>query len=58
MSASGGRGNSTGFYLDGGVDEDTYDQVANVYPTPTQFKSSAMKRTITRPGTVAVVVGW
>jgi hypothetical protein len=34
MSASGGRGNSTGFYLDGGIDEDTYDQVANVYPNP------------------------
>jgi hypothetical protein len=33
-SASGGRGNSTGFYLDGGVNEDQYDQVANVYPQP------------------------
>ena len=32
MSASGGRGNSTAFYLDGGINEDTYDQVANVYP--------------------------
>ena len=34
MSASGGRGNSTAFYLDGGINEDNYDQVANVYPNP------------------------
>ena len=33
-SASGGRGNSTGFYLDGGVDEDPYDQVSNIFPDP------------------------
>jgi len=33
-SASGGRGNSTGFYLDGGIDEDPYDQVSNIFPNP------------------------
>jgi len=34
FSASGGRGNSSGFYLDGGVNEDPYDQIANVFPNP------------------------
>jgi hypothetical protein len=34
VSASGGRGNSTAFYLDGGLNEDPYTQVANVFPNP------------------------
>ncbi len=34
ISASGGRGNSTAFMLDGGLNEDTYTQVANVFPNP------------------------
>ena len=34
ISASGGRGNSTAFYLDGGLDEDPYTQVANIFPNP------------------------
>jgi len=33
-SASGGRGNSTMFVLDGGVHEDPYTQVPNVLPNP------------------------
>jgi hypothetical protein len=34
VSASGGRGNSSAFYLDGGINEDPYTQVANVFPNP------------------------
>ncbi len=34
VSASGGRGNSTTFVLDGGLHEDPYTQVANVTPNP------------------------
>ncbi len=34
VSASGGRGNSTTFVLDGGLNEDPYTQVANVAPNP------------------------
>src|SRR5581483_851323 len=34
VSASGGRGNSTSFYLDGGIHEDPYTEVANVAPNP------------------------
>ncbi|MCX6602088.1 MAG: carboxypeptidase regulatory-like domain-containing protein [Acidobacteria bacterium] len=34
VSASGGRGNSTTFVLDGGLHEDPYTQVANVAPNP------------------------
>ena len=34
ISASGGRGNSTAFYLDGGLNEDPYTQVANIFPNP------------------------
>ena len=34
VSASGGRGNSTAFFLDGGLNEDPYTQVANVFPNP------------------------
>jgi len=34
VSASGGRGNSTAFYLDGGLNEDPYTQVANIFPNP------------------------
>ena len=34
VSASGGRGNSTTFVLDGGLNEDPYTQVANVTPNP------------------------
>jgi hypothetical protein len=34
ISASGGRGNSTTFVLDGGVHEDPYTEVANVLPNP------------------------
>src|ERR1700682_1861026 len=33
-SASGGRGNSTTFVLDGGLHEDPYTEVANVAPNP------------------------
>jgi Carboxypeptidase regulatory-like domain/TonB dependent receptor len=34
VSASGGRGNSTTFVLDGGLHEDPYTEVANVTPNP------------------------
>ena len=34
ISASGGRGNSTAFYLDGAVNEDALTEVANVFPNP------------------------
>lgn len=34
ISASGGRGNSTAFVLDGGLNEDPYTEVANVTPNP------------------------
>ncbi len=34
VSASGGRGNSSAFYLDGGINEDPYTQVSNVFPNP------------------------
>jgi len=34
VSASGGRGNSTTFVLDGGIHEDPYTEVANVLPNP------------------------
>ena len=34
VSASGGRANSSAFYLDGGINEDPYTQVANVFPNP------------------------
>lgn len=34
VSASGGRANSTAFYLDGGIDEDPLTQVANIFPNP------------------------
>jgi hypothetical protein len=33
-SAAGGRGNSSGFYLDGGVNEDALTLVPNIYPNP------------------------
>ncbi len=34
VSASGGQGNTTVFYLDGGQNGDAYTSVANVYPNP------------------------
>src|SRR5581483_5517073 len=34
VSASGGRGNSTTFVLDGGINEDPYTEVSNVVPNP------------------------
>ena len=34
ISASGGRGNSTTFVLDGGIHEDPYTEVANALPNP------------------------
>ena len=34
VSASGGRGNSTAFYLDGAVNEDVLTEIANVFPNP------------------------
>jgi Carboxypeptidase regulatory-like domain/TonB-dependent Receptor Plug Domain/TonB dependent receptor len=34
VSASGGRGNTTAFVLDGGLHEDPYTEVANVTPNP------------------------
>jgi len=34
VSASGGRGNTTTFVLDGGLHEDPYTEVANVTPNP------------------------
>jgi hypothetical protein len=33
-SASGAQANTTAFYLDGGLDEDPYTNVANVFPNP------------------------
>lgn len=34
ISASGGRGNSTTFVMDGGLNEDPYTEVSNVVPNP------------------------
>jgi len=34
VSASGDRGNSTGFYLDGAVNEDALTEIANIFPNP------------------------
>ena len=34
VSASGGRGNSTTFVMDGGIHEDPYTEVSNVLPNP------------------------
>ncbi len=34
ISASGGRGNSTTFVMDGGLNEDPYTEVTNVVPNP------------------------
>lgn len=34
VSASGGQGNTNAFYLDGGLNMDSYTNVANVYPNP------------------------
>ncbi len=34
VSASGSQGNTTAFYLDGGLNGDPYTNVANVYPNP------------------------
>ncbi len=34
VSASGGRANSTGFYLDGAVNEDALTEIANIFPNP------------------------
>jgi hypothetical protein len=33
-SASGARSNETAFYLDGGINEDPYTEVANIFPNP------------------------
>ncbi|MHB8302298.1 MAG: TonB-dependent receptor [Acidobacteriaceae bacterium] len=34
VGASGGRGDSTSYYLDGALNEDALTQIANVYPDP------------------------
>ena len=34
VSASGGRGASTAFYLDGGLNEDALTNIANIFPNP------------------------
>lgn len=34
VAADGGRGSSTAFYLDGGLNEDVLTNVANIYPNP------------------------
>ena len=34
VGASGGRGDSTAFYLDGGLNEDALTEVANIFPNP------------------------
>ena len=34
VGSSGGRGDSTSYYLDGALNEDPYTQIANVYPNP------------------------
>ena len=34
ISANGGRANSGSYYLDGGINEDPFTQVANVFPNP------------------------
>lgn len=34
VGASGGRGDSTTFYLDGGLNEDALTEVANIFPNP------------------------
>ena len=34
VGASGGRGDSTAFYLDGALNEDVLTQIANVFPNP------------------------
>lgn len=34
VGASGGRGDSTSFYLDGGLNEDALTEIANIFPNP------------------------
>ena len=34
VSASGARSNETAFYLDGGINEDPYTEIANIFPNP------------------------
>jgi hypothetical protein len=34
ISASGTRSNETAFYLDGGINEDPYTEIANIFPNP------------------------
>ena len=34
ISASGARSNETAFYLDGGINEDPYTEIANIFPNP------------------------
>jgi len=34
ISASGSRSNETAFYLDGGINEDPYTEIANIFPNP------------------------
>jgi len=52
VSASGGRGNSTTFVLDGGLHEDPYTEVANVAPNPDA------RPIITRPSLAAGAAAW
>ncbi|MEO6922789.1 MAG: carboxypeptidase-like regulatory domain-containing protein, partial [Bryocella sp.] len=42
-SVSGGRGNSTTYYLDGGLNEDPYTQVANIYPNPDAIEEYSLQ---------------
>ncbi len=58
ISASGGRGNSTTFVLDGGLHEDPYTEVANSLRIPTRFRNSVFRRTTTRRNSPAVAAAW
>src|SRR5439155_6669315 len=58
ISASGGRGNSTTFVLDGGLHEDPYTEVANVAPNPDASRSSVSRPIIIPQSSRAAAAAW
>lgn len=53
--ASGGRGDSTAFYLDGALNEEVLTQIADIFPNPGDSRISTRARTALNSGAVAVV---
>ena len=57
ISASGGRGNSTTFVLDGGLHEDPYTEVRMSRPTRMRSRSSVSRPTTIRPSLAGAAAG-